>query len=588
MRVTEQQAFSILANDMQRAQGRLLDIQRQVSTGTKVQLPSDDPSAFNQITLSQTSLSAIAQHLRNVNFTTSRLNLTDQLLSSATSSLTQVQQLAVQFRSDTTTATQRASGAQQVQQIFGQLRQTANSQFNGHALFTGTSTHGRSTGVSLTTPVTLTGGSNDSLTVTVDGTTSGTINLGSGSLNGPALAARVQSSINADATLSAAGKSVTVTFDTDHLVIASNGNGQTSSVAIGGGSSLAALGLNGGSTTTGADPYALTAATMSAASNTGGAAISQGLVTDDNRVTLDDYLIRFSSATAYDVYDISAPVNVAASAANTGGVTRIDSGVVDSSQVNLHNYQIQFTSSTQYSVLDTTASTTVSSGNTYVSGQSISFAGLQVTLANGQAGGPQSGDTFSVALAPKTVLANQPYNSGTNIGFDGLRIAITNGTGAPATGDRFTVITGTQYQGDGSIQNIPIGTGQTVQSNVPGSQAFSGPTVDLFSSIKSLTIALRANYGGGISKGITDSSTSIDQITTAQGDVGALANRLTATSNSLQDAQSFLTTTLSQNQDVDLAKAISDLTMQQYAMQAASATLARVFQNSLLNYLPVG
>lgn len=587
MRVTEQQAFGILANDMQRAQGKLLDIQQQVSTGTRVQLPSDDPSAFNQITLSQTSLAAIAQHLRNVNFSTSRLNLVDQLFNNATSSMTQVQQLAVQFRSDTNTAAQRAAGAQQVQQIFGQLRQIANADYNGHAVFTGTSTHGRTTGLSITAPVTLTSGTNDSLIVKVDGITSGTINLGSGSLSGSSLAALVQSKINADSTLSAAGKSVTVTFDTNHLVITSNGNGPASSVEATGGSSLSALGLNGGSTTTGAAPFALTATTSSATSNTGGAAISQGHIADENSVTLDDYIVRFSSATAYDVYDISAPVNVVAGSTNTGGVTRTDSGVVDSSQVKLHNYQIQFTSSTQYSIVDTTAGTTLSSGNTYVTGQNITFDGLQVTLSNGQTGGPQAGDTFSISLAPRTVLANQSYSSGADIGFDGLRVNITNNTGAPAAGDRFTILTGTQYQGDGSTQSIPIGTGQTVQTNIPGDEAFTGPTVDVFRSIKNLTMALRGNYDGGISQGITDSSTSIDQISSAQGEVGALSNRLTSTSSSLQDAQAFLTTTLSQNQDVDLAKAITDLTMQQYAVQAASATLARVFQNSLLNYLPI-
>src|SRR4051812_38676250 len=100
--------------------------------------------------------------------------------------------------------------------------------------------------------------------------------------------------------------------------------------------------------------------------------------------------------------------------------------------------------------------------------------------------------------------------------------------------------------------------------------------------MKNLTMALRGNYGGGMSRSITDCSASLDQVTSAQGEVGALANRLTSTSNSLQDAQSFLSTTLSQNQDVDLAQAITDLTMQQYAVQAASATLARVFQSSLL------
>jgi flagellar hook-associated protein 3 FlgL len=587
MRVTEQQAYSTLANDMQRAQSRLLEIQQQVSTGVKVQIPSDDPSAFNQITLSQTSLAAIAQDLRNVNFSTARLSLADQLFSNVTASMTQVQQLAVQFRSDTTTADQRAIGAQQVRQLFGQLLQTANANYNGHAIFTGSSTHGRATGLSITTPVVLTSGANDSLTIKVDGTISGTISLGSGSLSGASLAALVQSKMNADSVLSAAGKSVTVMFDTDHLVITSNGSGPTSSVEATGGSSLSALGLNGGSSTTGAVPFALTATTSAVTGNTGGAAISQGRVTDSNSVTLDDYIIRFSSAATYDVYDISAPVDVTAGAVNTGGVRKTDAGVIDASQVTLHTYQIQFTSSTQYSVVDSTAGTTLSSGNTYVPGQNIAFDGLRVTLSNGATGGPQSGDTFSVSLVPRTVSANQAYSSGANIGFDGLQVTIASSSGAPAAGDRFNIRTSTQYQGDSSTQNIPVGAGQTVRTNIPGNQAFTGPSVDLFNAVKSLAVALRGSYDGGISQGIANSGTVIDQISSAQGEVGALANRLTSTSNSLQDAQTFLTTTLSQNQNVDLAKAITDLTMQQYAVQAASATLARVFQSSLLNYLPM-
>ncbi|HEU4685419.1 MAG TPA: flagellin [Nitrospira sp.] len=587
MRVTEQQAFSVLANDLQRAQSRLLEMQRQVSTGIRVALPSDDPSAFHQITLDQTSLTMVAQHLRNVNFSTGRLSLTDQLLSSVTSSLTQAQQLAVQFRSDTNTPSDRAAGAQQVQQIFGQLRQIANSDYNGHAVFGGTSTHGRATGLSVGVPATLTAGVNDSLALTVDGVTSGPISLGSGTLGGSALAALLQAKINSDPALSASGKTVTVAFETDHLVIMSNAYGPTSSVEVVGGSGLSTLGLNGGSTTTGTEPFALTATTQSAGTNSGGAGISQGRVSDPSRVTLDDYMIRFSSATTYDVLDVSAPIGVTPGASNTGRGTKTDAGVIDSSRLTLHDYQIQFTSATQYSIVDTTAGTTLSSGNTYVPGQAIAFDGLQVTLANGQGGGPQTGDTFSVSLEPRIVLANQSYTSGNAIGFDGIVCSIADKTGAPSAGDRFIVVTGTQYQGDGSMQTIPIGPGQTLQTNIPGSQAFGGPDIDIFDAMKRLATALRGNYGGGIAGGIADSAKSIEQITAAQGNVGALTGRLTSTSSSLQDAQTFLTDALSHSQDVDLTKAITDLTMQQYAVQAASATLARVFQNSLLNYLPL-
>jgi hypothetical protein len=49
MRVTEQQTFGILANNLARSRARSLEIQQQVSTGKKVQRPSDDPSSFNHM-----------------------------------------------------------------------------------------------------------------------------------------------------------------------------------------------------------------------------------------------------------------------------------------------------------------------------------------------------------------------------------------------------------------------------------------------------------------------------------------------------------------------------------------------------------
>ncbi len=587
MRVTEQQTFGILVNNLQRSRVRALEAQQQVSTGKRVRQPSDDPSAFNHIALDKASLSSIEQRLRNIDFGRTRLDLTDKVLGDATLSLARAQELAVRFRSDVYGPAERTIGAQEVRQIFGQLQQTANSELNGRAIFTGTSTHGRSTGLSITTPVTLTNGTNDTLILVVDGTTSGTIDLTSGteSLSGTALASRLQSRINADTALSSQGKSVTVTFDTDHLVIVSNGYGPASSVEVTGGTSRSSLGMAGGSTTTGAVPFALTATARAASSNTGGGVVSQGRIADENRVTLDDYLIRFSSSTTYDVYDLAAPVGVTVNPANTGGVIKTDAGVVNASQVTLHNYQIQFTSSTQYSVVDTTAGTTLSSGNTYVPGNGITFDGLQVVLTNGDRGGPQAGDTFTVSLNARTVLANQTYSTGAAIAFDGLRIAITNGTGSPAAGDRFTILTGVQYQGDAGIHNIEVGTDQTVQTNVPGNQVFTGPSVDLLASIKNLTVALRGNFGSGIAQGVTDTNLSLSQIGSVQGEVGALSNRLAATSNRLEEAKGFFTETLSQTEDVDLVKAISDLTLQQYALEAASQTLTRVFENTLLKFL---
>lgn len=587
MRVTELQTFGVLANNLARARARALLFQQQVSTGKLVRVPSDDPSAFNHIALDKASIAAIEQRRRNIVFGQTRLDLSDKMLSQATASLARVQQLAVQFRTDTNGPAERRIGATEVRQLFAQLQQSANTDLNGQAIFGGTSTHGRATGLAISNPATLTSGVNDTLVVTVDGVTSGTVDLTNGTetLTGVQLAARVQSRLNADPALMNAGKSVTVTFQDNRLVMTSDSHGPSSSVTVAGGTGLVTLGFSGGSATTGAAPFALTATVRASTGNTGGALASQGAIVDDNAATLDDYVIRFTSATTYDVLNVTAPVTAARGASNAGGAAVMDAGMTDAAQLTLHAYQIQFTSSTHYSVVDVTAGTTLSSGNTYVSGEAISFDGLRVVLANSQQGGPQAGDTVAVNLAPRTILANQTYASGAAISVEGLRLTLANGSGGPAAGDLFSVVSGLQYQGDAGVHAIEIGPNQTVPTNVAGDRAFTAGTVNVFATVKELIGALRGNYREGISAALGRLDGAISQIGAVQGEVGAVSNRLTTTAAQLEESQGFFLHVLSQTEDVDLAKAISDLTLQQYAIEAASRTLTKVFENSLLNYL---
>lgn len=74
---------------------------------------------------------------------------------------------------------------------------------------------------------------NDTLAVTVDGIGSGTITLTqSASYTGTTLAAEIQSKINGDSSLSAAGASVTVTYTNSRFYITSNRYGSTSNAVV--------------------------------------------------------------------------------------------------------------------------------------------------------------------------------------------------------------------------------------------------------------------------------------------------------------------------------------------------------------------
>jgi len=818
MRVTEQQSYSVLVNNIQRARAKALAIQEQISTGKKVVKPSDNANAFDRIVATKFSIAKADQHLRNLGVGTTRLDLTDSALSSVTTALARVKELAVQFANGTNGPAERAIGAREVKQLFLQLQELANTEHaGGQSIFAGTGRHGRATGVAISAPIVLTGGTNDSLVVNVDGTTSGTIALGTASVTGSGLAALVQRKINTDPTLVAAGKSVTVTFDTDHLVIVSADNGLPSSVEVTGGTSLASLGFNGGSTTNGASAFAIRAATGASLRNTGSAVISQGTVSNPSTVTLNDYLVKFSSATAFDLYNVSTAVGVLANTTNTGGVVRSDSGVLDPSRVTLDNYEVRLKNiytvtagvndgirfdpgtgavtatltagsytgaelasqiktaleaasgaetytvgfnettgkfsitndvangtalsllysdvastatsllgssghdqspiaagatvisdadttglagvSKQLNVYNTTLATNIfnitsanntlivnddggttdttitlatgsytgaqlatelasklnasrnaanttaytvaygsvtagritinnPAGNTnslilrfgnagstaaqilgsgsatvtetvgasastlsndagytaYLSGANIDFDGLRVVLQDG-ATGPRNGDVFAVAQTRKVVLSNQAYVSGRTIETEGVRFSLRDGAAAPASGDLFSIQSGVQYQGDDGLQTIEVGDGQTVKTNQPGNQTFTGPTTDLFASVKSLNAALNGNYVGGIQRGLAGVDVAVDQVSSVQGELGALSNRLASSKASLDETKVFLSNILSTNEDVDLVEAISQLTLQQVAIQAAGETLNRIFESSLLNFL---
>jgi flagellar hook-associated protein 1 FlgK len=112
-------------------------------------------------------------------------------------------------------------------------------------------------------PLNIVTGANDTLVITVDGTTSGSITLNGAAspgrpyASGAALAAELESKINADSTLAAAGRRVAVIFDstTNRLVLQSNSVGGTSSVDVIGGTARASLGLSTGASTSASGTY---------------------------------------------------------------------------------------------------------------------------------------------------------------------------------------------------------------------------------------------------------------------------------------------------------------------------------------------
>lgn len=151
----------------------------------------------------------------------------------------------------------------------------------------------------------------------------------------------------------------------------------------------------------------------------------------------------------------------------------------------------------------------------------------------------------------------------------------------------FTITSGdtVAYQGNSETQSIAVSENQTVQILVPGSSIFTGSSSNIFDSLRDLLTALEGNDRNGIQAGLGDLDLATAQISDAQGTVGALANRLQITHEALDTATLTISKSISVNQDADLATAITQLRLQEVAVDAASQAFTRIFDTSLLNYL---
>jgi flagellar hook-associated protein 1 len=188
---------------------------------------------------------------------------------------------------------------------------------------TGATILGNYTGTAITAPsadapLSVVTGVNDTLTVTVDGVASGTITLagaaspGLSYTSGSAIAQEVQTQINADGTLQAAGKTVAVTYDatTNRLVMTSNNTTAASAVDITGGTARASLGLSAGLSTAASGTYASpTTLTFDGLSVTltGAAAAGDAFEVDSYSHAARDLAVAFTN-----------PSSVAASSTRTG------------------------------------------------------------------------------------------------------------------------------------------------------------------------------------------------------------------------------------------------------------------------------
>jgi len=138
MRITHNMIGAHLINAIQINLEGLVRGQERMSTGKKVNRPSDDPSGTSQIMSVMTDLDSNRQYLRNVDDGLSWLNQADAAMGNATSLLQQARQIAVQGGNDTLTGDDRKLLAKQVDNLIDGLVDVGNTTIGGKYIFGGT------------------------------------------------------------------------------------------------------------------------------------------------------------------------------------------------------------------------------------------------------------------------------------------------------------------------------------------------------------------------------------------------------------------------------------------------------------------
>ena len=140
------------------------------------------------------------------------------------------------------------------------------------------------------------------------------------------------------------------------------------------------------------------------------------------------------------------------------------------------------------------------------------------------------------------------------------------------------------FAGDGNAVERTVGQGIAVTVNVTGPAAFGTGDDNLFHVLEDAIGNLTGDpsrLGGDLDRLDAVANT----MRAALADVGTRYGRVETAMSRLTDANLTSSAALSEVENVDIAKAVVDLQMQEVAYQAALGATARVLQPSLLDFL---
>lgn len=188
------------------------------------------------------------------------------------------------------------------------------------------------------------------------------------------------------------------------------------------------------------------------------------------------------------------------------------------------------------------------------------------------------------ALAQQVQGLQQQMLGLANTAYEGVYVfGGTEVTSAPFTQDSSSP-SGVQYTGNSDVTSVQVGEGQTVQTNVSGSQLFLNSSANIFTALNDLANAL--NTGNNIDAANTEVQQAFSQLTTQRVFYGNALSQLQNAQNFLSQEQVNLSSQQNQLVGANLTQVIADESQAQVATQSALNATGQILSlPTLLSYI---
>lgn len=640
MRVTNEMIFDRTIYVLGKNLERYMNVQTTMSTGRVINTPSDDPIGTHHDLEYRNQLNKITQYKANISQATGTLGTYENGLGDLKDLYSSAKEIAIMMANDTYDEAARSAAANEVDSIFNQVMQLANTETDGRYLYSGYKTR--------TKPLETSGngivynGDSGIVETMIDNKSRIISNL-----NGKDIFLKQLNTLGSDANLKVGltgetpladlnlgdgvdlttgtfqivdqNRNVTYTIDLSGATTVSDavtaintqlGAGANLSVKIAdAGASLEWVPMTGSTNT-------VTASTALSNLNSGaGVDLSTGKV----RIRNSDYSTLFdvNLTSARTVGDVITSINDALTAQGLGG------SVTVGLNANGNGLQLTDTTGTLGLTVEDVSDTSQTAANLGIVGQlgpilvgsdlkpkaefTISDIGTQQTAADLGLTGTITSDSMGGEIRPRLTLDSTLTSLNNKLGYDLGKIQISQGnqtavidlsnTTMVQVADLITAINGCGLDVRAEINDA--GTGIQITSTVDNkslmvTNADSTNTArvlgvegspDMMGSLMLLSTALRNNDRELAEKLNGNLEEAIQELLSNRATVGSRVSTLNTTSSRLDNSKTTVTKLLSGVEDADLITAASDLAKEQNLYEAALVASSKLMTPTLIDFL---